>query len=278
MERQLIRMAPSRSAEELTMCLTFPRKYVHLKHFSRLCAIEPLCIAPSPEKWEKLLRRGGTMFRTILAVILEVAVTHAQVQTTNPKPDLTWEHIQAEQTQPVLADPEFLELRRGTEESVSLRAKIKSPPPALTNVYWGAPAPRNGRFVPTELELKPAQGFTARGVRYERPKKVSLGPGDSDMVLGPFSTQLYFKLRADRDLAIGDYVLKAKLRYQRVSMLAVTEPEELEFNIPVRVVEHNAEVRKNTYYPWEMTPARWVRVILLMPIMLPVTLLTWDGC
>lgn len=218
------------------------------------------------------------MLRAMLALSLALAVGQTQAQNVIVSPQALAEHIKAENSAEVLVEAEFSELRRGSEESVFLKARIEQMSPNGPSVYWGAPSPRNGRLVPTELEIETPHGFTARSVRYERPQKVSLEPGERDFVLGPGIAQFHFRLRADRDLTLGDYVVKGKLRFQRISKVTVSEPQELEFSVPVHVVEHNAKVSKNSSYPWEMTPARWVGVILLMPIMLPITLFTWDGC
>jgi hypothetical protein len=220
------------------------------------------------------------MLKKTLVFVLAVAVVPMQAQqfgSISPF-DARWAYIQAEMNDPVLTAPEFVALRRGSEESFFVKAKTGLTDADRASQYWGAAAPHNGRFLPTELQIEPAGGFSVRAIRYERPQKVLLIPGDPDLVLGPSSTEFHFKLKTAADLVPGTYVLRGKLRFQQISRTSTSEPQEVPFAIPVQVVEHDAKVVKNSAYPFEMSPADWVGVILLMPILLPITLLTWDGC
>jgi hypothetical protein len=218
------------------------------------------------------------MFRSILAVTLAATVAQAQVGSTMQKADRTWEHVRAEKTQRVVVDPQYVELRRGTEEAFLVTAKIKPTDTGEPSGYWGAPAPRNGRLAATELEIEASNGFTAHSIRYGGLRKKAFGPDAPDLVLGPNIAELHFKLRADRSLAVGDHLLKGKLRFQGISKAGVLAPEELQFDIPVHVVEHEAKVGKNEFYPHELTTAEWVGRILLMPILIPILLVTGGGC
>lgn len=206
------------------------------------------------------------MARTLLTMVLLAAVTQAQVENAVPKKDPIWEHIQAERTQRVLADPQYTELRSGTEEGFFITAKIEPAETGKPPLYWGAPSPRNGRVAASELEIDIPNGFTVHSVHYGPLKRVALEAGAPSFFLGPNKAEFHFKLRADRNLAVGDYLLKGKLRFQPIGKAGVLAAQELQFDIPVRLVDHKAKVSKNMFYSAEMTAADWIRVILLMPL------------
>ena len=206
------------------------------------------------------------MGRTILVVVLTAMLMQAQEGNGVPRKDRIWEHIQAERAQRVLVDPQYTELRRGTEEGFFLRAKIDPTGAGNGALYWGAPSPRNGRIAATILEIEAPKGLVAQSVLHGPVKKVRLRAGAADFVMGPGMAEFHFKLWAPPGVAVGDYVLKGRLRFQPVGQAGVSAEQELRFDVPVHVVERKSKVGKNEFYESEMTPWDWVRVILLIPL------------
>lgn len=227
------------------------------------------------------------MGRTLIAVVLLVAVTQAQVgglAVAQPQP-VAQDRVSLPQPS-IEALPRYLALRRGTEEKVLLVAVLNPTAQSWTGTYWGAPSPENGAMVATELKIEPPEGFAIRGIEYPKSHRVSLRPGEEPVrVLGPGAIELRFKLRADRNVDLGDHVLKGKLKFQLINRVGDSSTHELEFSVPIRVVDHDAAVAKNSSYPQGVTPIETVQIAALVPLILLaipfaiVALFTgWDGC
>jgi hypothetical protein len=224
------------------------------------------------------------MARTLMAVVLLVAVTQAQIgvlSASQPQP-ATKDPAAFPQTF-VEAFPRYMALRRGTEEKVLLTAALNWTTRDLTATYWAAPSPKNGSLVATELTIEPLEGFATRAIEYPRSQKVLLRLGEERLrLLGPGSIDLHFKLRADRTVALGDHVLKGKLRFQQVSRVGDSGPRQLEFSIPIRVVENNAVVSKDTRFRQSLTPIQKAGLVILIPLVIPLAIIGaltgWDGC
>ena len=217
------------------------------------------------------------MGRSLLSIVLLVAFTQAQTRAVAAS---ELEPTRMDPTTPVKewmeAIPQYASLRQGSEEKIMLVVSLN--PTSEITTYWGPPNPQKNSLIATELIIDPIDGFTVDGVEYPRLKRVTMTDGTVMRLLGPDSIDLHFKLRADSAANMGDRSLSGRLRFQRVGKVGVSAPQELKFTIPVRVVEHKAKVNKNPYYPWEITPLGWVGMVGLMPILLPIAFLTWDGC
>lgn len=214
------------------------------------------------------------MGRTLMTMVLLVAVTRAQMGVlafSQPQP------VAMDPTAPsrpwIEVFPQYLTLRRGTEEKVLLVPALNSTSQGGTATYWGAPSPQNGRLVATDLTIEPAAGFSSSAIEYPRSRKVSLGLNEEPVrVLGPDSIDLHFKLRADYTVALGDHVLKGKLRFQRISRLGTSVPQESEFLIPIQVVEHNAKATFDGRYHEDVPLVVKIVIIVLWPIIFPFAL------
>ena len=224
------------------------------------------------------------MGRTLMALVLLAAVTQAQVGV-----------LQISQSQPVAMDPtvfaqpvveafpRYTALRRGTEEKVLLAASLNPTARGWTAIYWAAPMPGNGPLAATELKIEPLEGFSIGAIEYPKSQTVALRPDEEPVhVLGPGSIDLHLKVRADRTAALGDHVLKGKLKFQSLTRDGNSAPQELEFSIPIRVVEHGAVVAKNPRYHQDLTPMQITGVVLLIPLAIPFAIIAaltgWDGC
>jgi hypothetical protein len=222
------------------------------------------------------------MGRTLLTMLLMAAVTQAQVgvlpvslpQPTRMDPTRMprWIHVV----------PQYQELRRESDEKVLLAVTL-NPTSLSATTYWGAPSPKSGPFGPTELKIEVTEGLTATAFEYSGFKTVAVASSEKPVhVIGPNFIDMHFKLHASRTVPLGDHLLKGKLRFQRIGKVGVSVPQELEFSIPIRVVEHNAKVAKDRSYRQNLTPLQITGMVLLIPVMVPLILLAaatgWDGC
>jgi hypothetical protein len=206
------------------------------------------------------------MGHTGVVMLLLVTMTQAQDGTSSPQKEPIREHIEAERMRRVQVASQYAELRRGTEEGFFIRAKIDSTGPGNEALYWGAPSPRNGRVEATRFEIESPKGLVAQAIVYGPVRKVRIDAGRSDFVMGPGTAEFHFRLWAHPEVAAGDYVLKGKLKFQPVSKSGISSEQELQFDVPVRVVERKTKVGKNVAYKSDMTAWDWTRLILLMPL------------
>ena len=206
------------------------------------------------------------MKRKIVAVLLLVTMAQAQDGTCVRQGGPIREHIEAERAQRVLVDSQYSELRRGTEEGFFIRAKVDSADSGNEALYWGAPSPRNGRGEATKFEIESPEGLVAQRIVYGPVKKGRLDGRAPDFVMGPGTAEFHFRLWAHPSVAAGNYVLKGKLRFQSVSKSGVSSEQELQFDVPVHVVERKTKVGKNVAYKSDMTAWEWTRLMLLMPL------------
>lgn len=222
------------------------------------------------------------MVRTLMTWALLVAVTQAQVGV------LPVSQPQAAAIDPppfaqpsIEVFPRYMALRRGTEEEVLVVASLKAR--SRTAVYWSAPKPETGPLAATELKIEPIEGFIVRGIAYPKSRKVSLRPNEEPVhALGPGSIDLHFKVRAKPTIALGEHVLRGKLKFQCFTKDGNSAPQELDLSIPIRVVERNDAVAKNTLYRQDLTPLQTIGVVLLIPLVIPLIVIAaltgWDGC
>lgn len=224
------------------------------------------------------------MARTLMTWALLVAVTQAQVgvlpvsqpQTAAIDPPLF--------AQPLIeVFPRYTALRRGTEEGILLVASLKPTARSRTAVYWAAPNPKTDPLAATELKIEPIEGLIIRGIAYPKSRKISLRPNEEPVhALGPGSIDLHFKVRAKTTTALGEHVLRGKLMFQFFTKDGISAPQELNLSIPIRVVEGNAAVAKNTLYRQDLTPLQITGLVLLIPLVIPLfvieALTGWDGC
>jgi len=207
------------------------------------------------------------MWRAILAVLLSISICRAQSS----------EHLTAIHPEPVAMDPSYIwgdwieiftehsALRRGTEEKILLLPDLNPTSPGL-EVYWGAPRPDNSVLVATELEIFPPPGFAVTKILYPRPRKATAGPGhQSTKLIDQQHAKIRVRLRVGADVAVGDYLIPAKLRFQRIGRVGVSERQELDFKIPVHVVGHDEAVSRDGRYYDEVTVPEKILIIVLLP-------------
>jgi hypothetical protein len=218
--------------------------------------------------------QGAYMRRRLLTILVLAAVARAQEQVpgipeTQPvEPDTT---VANQSTIEIF--PQYLTLRRGTEEKVVVVSDLNPKSQSSIDTYWVAPSPNNGTLAATELTIHPAEGLAIRAIEYPKSRKRSLAPGADPMrVLGPGFIELHFKLKADRGVALGDHLVTGKVRFQRITKVGNSPPLEQEFSIPIRVVDASVKPKSNSLYREEIPLVEKIGVVMLVilcPFLLP---------
>lgn len=200
------------------------------------------------------------MWRSILAMILLPALTAAQTPQPAPQPAAQPHHI----TPPTFRGYTFYDkLRRGREEEAAIELQVSGSVTTPKSPVAGT--------TPIKLELQPNNGITIATIRYPKAcsRKSSIRPAPLPLV--PFPT-IVFKIRADKSAALGVHTLTGKLSFQVVPHdgSAPGPVQQLDVQIPITVVEHDAQVRKASW-PVPHTPvALLVAIILLAPLLIAI--------
>jgi hypothetical protein len=137
--------------------------------------------------------------------------------------------------------------------------------------YFTTPRSPVSGMVPLNLELQPAEGFRFTNLRYPKAHKQKVKFQTAAFPVA--DAEIFFTVHASRDVALGAHVLKGKLTVQPVNMASgVGIVRQLEVEIPINVVEHDAKVVK-TGWPFSHLPvAWWVVLIVLSPVLLAIWL------
>jgi hypothetical protein len=214
------------------------------------------------------------MWRSILAVILLPSLAAAQTQTPSVPADTSSPPQRAtpRPPQPSYRPYTFYDqIRRGTQEDIVIQL---SPQGWVTSPRSPAPG-----IVPLKLELQPADGLTVSSFRYPRTqrRKVKFQAEPVPVSRWPETS---FKIRADRDAALGLHTLKGKLAFQVVDygLSSVGPVQEMDVQIPVMVVERNAKVQKASWPAGRLSAGMIVLIIVLLPVEIPIGLLLLAGC
>jgi hypothetical protein len=94
------------------------------------------------------------------------------------------------------------------------------------------------------------------------------------------------KVSAAESVAPGPYVLRGKFTYREVDDQGISSPHILLVEIPIRVVDHNANAKKDKYWAFDRSRAKeTTTLILLTPVLIPlgavagvVCLIAWGHC
>ena|SRR5579863_5084543 len=211
------------------------------------------------------------MWRSILAVVLLPALTAAQTPADNG-PQQPAPLTRLPESAPT-ALPKYEQfaaydaIRQGTAEEVAIqcwRADFVTVPKS----------PVSG-IVPLNLELQPAEGLAVSNVEYPKPFKRKVRFQSQSIPLAE-SPLIRFKVHADRKASPGAHVLIGKITFQAIGTNSVPGPvQEMEVQIPIRVVEHNARVSRSNIFPARgldgpLSPALIVLMIVLAPVVIPL--------
>jgi hypothetical protein len=214
------------------------------------------------------------MWRSILAVILLPALTAAQSEPipTAPTGASNPPSVAAVRDPgPKYQSYTFYDgIRRGREEEVVIHVSVHG--------FVTTPKSPVQGVVPLKLDLDPADGLALSVLRYPKGQLRNL-KSQSQPVPVAGQPDIRFKIKADRNAALGPHVLKGKITFQALPYAGSTPGpvQQIEVQIPITVVEHDAKVQKQ---PWPIhhTPVALIVVLiillpLLIPLMLPIYLI-----
>jgi hypothetical protein len=212
------------------------------------------------------------MWRTIFAVVLLPSLTAAQADFSPREPDLKRPLADSSSTSPkAVAYLSLSELRQGTQEKVAVT--FDRPIGFVTSPRSPVPG-----LVPVSLELEPAEGLTVGPIDYPKAFDYRFKFQTQPVAVFQFPwQQIEFKLGAMRNAAPGKRLLTGRLTFQTVSDAGVSEVRQIDVEIPVTVVEHNARVSRVHSFPAQasrpLNPALIVLMIVLAPIAIPLWIL-----
>jgi hypothetical protein len=149
----------------------------------------------------------------------------------------------------------YNEIRQGTAEEVAVQLAV----PEFVTL---SQSPVRG-IVPLRLELQRAEGFAIGEIRYPKTFKRKFAFQQEPMRIASTSrTPIQFKLRVDRNAALGLHTLTGKMTFQTISdARGVGEVQEIDVQIPVTVVDHDAKVSRGK---WPINKLPVVVVVLLI--------------
>ncbi len=211
------------------------------------------------------------MLRKIVALVLIRCI--AQAQTPTPLQDVAKPAQAAEQK---LADlnitpvttARYGKLRRGRIEELAIHLERSQ-----TTCPGCTPGQNRQPYVQMQsLEIEPAKGFS---VQFSYDGKHFRSRNKGNIVFTKGGAVILAKLKAQKDLGLGEYVLRGKLWFQVIGKGRNSGPEQVEILIPVTVVDHDAPIVKSSwrYAPVPGHPLRTtVATILLGPLLLPAVL------
>ena len=210
------------------------------------------------------------MWRSILAVVLlpslaaaqnpdrgAPAATHSEPQQASPTNS---SRAPGRTTGPTYQTYTFQDaIRRGRREEVAISL---SPQGLVTSPK----SPVSG-IVPLKLELQPADGLTFSAFRYPKTqrRKVKFQAEPVPVLWWP---QTFFKIRADPTAALGVHTLQGKLTFQVIdyNLSRVGPVQEMDVQIPITVVEHDAKVQKATWPENHLSAGQIILIIVLLPV------------
>jgi hypothetical protein len=225
------------------------------------------------------------MWRSIFAVLLLPSLTAAQNQPAPlAPPDRSYPTSRAANLDPGPKDPEpkdpgpkyksftfYDSIRRGREEEIVVSVSA----PGLVTT---SKSPVQG-IVPLSLELDPVDGLSVSGLRYPKttPRRVKFQSEPVPVVSGP---DIRFKIKADRNAVMGTHVLTGKITFQAIPYdgSAPGPVQQVEVQIPISVVEHDAKVQKQPWPIAHVPVALIILIIVLLPVEIPLGLLLMAGC
>jgi hypothetical protein len=206
------------------------------------------------------------MWRSILAVILMPSLTAAQSEpvpapagASNPPAVAAVRDLEPRYQSYTFYDG----IRRGREEEVIIHVSVRG--------FVTTPKSPVQGIVPLKLDLDPADGLTFSGLRYPKGQLRNL-KFESQPVPIAWQPEIRFKIKADHSAALGPHVLKGKITFQALPYAGSTPGpvQQIEVQIPITVVEHDAKVQKK---PWPIhhTPVALIVVmIILLPVLIPL--------
>jgi len=118
--------------------------------------------------------------------------------------------------------------------------------------------------LPLRLELESNVGITVNSVEYPRSDKTKVSFRNASIPTA-HSGIIKFRIRADRQAEPGVHILRGRLTFQTVTATGVSAPQQIEVQVPLTVVEHNARVAKSWPYS-DLSKGEIIALIVLAPL------------
>ena len=134
----------------------------------------------------------------------------------------------------------YVRLRQGSTEKVVVHL--------VTQAYVTSPRSPVPDIVPLDLEFQNAGGIEVKDLVYPKahPEILAFRPEPIAVVDGKASV-VEFKVRATDTAALGFHTLAGKFTFQVVTDAGVSAPQEIEINLQINVVEHEAGVHNGDW-------------------------------
>ena len=217
------------------------------------------------------------MWRSVFAVILVPSLLWSQSPPT-PSINNQQRDVQAESPVPnYQALAQMQSIRRGTTEQASVMFTI---PKELVV----SPRDRGGKLVPLRLEFDKEEGITLGHFEYP-PDFSTPFTLQNDPVRRVWADMaIHFRVKASPQAALGERILKGKLRYQIVRTNEALPPQTLELQLPLNVVDRDSTVSRNSEYTEKFGDLRgdhhmlmWILSPILIPAVAVVVLVCLAG-
>lgn len=154
-------------------------------------------------------------------------------------------------------------VRRGRSEKVVIKL------PDLTLVT--TPASPVPGIIPLDLRLQPEPGITVRKLRYPKAGKQNV-LFQSTPVMFAREEWIQFAVVIAPNASVGQHVLKGKLIFQPVDLKSGAGlMEQVDIEIPIRVVEHDAKMHRNEWPIYHMPTGVIILLIVLSPILIALS-------
>ena len=210
------------------------------------------------------------MWRALCAVVLLPSLTAAQSEV-----GATTDALQSQIAPSAAAGPikpmyrsytYYSEIRQGTAEEVVVQLAI----PGFVTLSR-SPVPG---IVPLRLELQPAEGFMIGKIRYPKTfkRKLSFQPEPVRVTTATWDP-IQFKLRVDRNAALGTHMVVGKMTFQAIDGIkGLGALQEVDVEIPVTVIRHDAKANRGAWPIHGMPVAVMVLLIVLLPVLIPLVI------
>jgi hypothetical protein len=208
------------------------------------------------------------MWRSVFALVLLPSITAAQAaqsQGVPPPPELNTKLAERSRIPRPVYQPyaSYNAIRRGTTEEVAIRL--------TPGGYITTPTSPVSGIVPINLELQPTEGFTVSRLRYPKARKQGVKFQSTPFPVADSLT--FFKLHADSNVSVGFHVIKGKLTFQPVDMVAGPQPvRQVDVEISINVVEHNSRVARSGW-PFHRIPTPVLVILIVLAIPVAVAIL-----
>ncbi len=163
----------------------------------------------------------------------------------------------------------YSDLRRGTGEKAAVELVL----PQYLGCFVTSPLSPIPGVVPLKLELEEQRGIAITRIEYPQTFKLWTKRGN---VRVANSGVIRFRIHTSRNVPLGAHLVKGRLTFQ----IATTEgvlgpPEQMEVQVHLTVVEHNAKVKKSWPYEWDPSKKD---LILLLPVIIIYAIFQSLGC